>query len=82
MKKIDIESIYPQAEKDREAERLERLCGMHEGQKNIHADGRRLIENFVTPRRLLALKHPSIVISKQKSPEQNRFLKLIERQAW
>ena len=30
MKKIDIETIYPQHEKDREGEKLKRLCDMQE----------------------------------------------------
>ena len=30
MKKINIEDIYPQAEKDREGEKLKQLCDMHE----------------------------------------------------
>lgn len=31
IKKIDIESIYPQHEKDKEGEKLKKLCDMHEG---------------------------------------------------
>ena len=52
MKRVDIEQIYPQSEKDKEGEKLKRLCDVHEGQKNLHADGRQLIDSFVLPRRL------------------------------
>lgn len=31
MKRVDIEQIYPQSEKDKEGEKLKRLCDMHEG---------------------------------------------------
>ena len=86
MKRVDIEQIYPQSEKDKEGEKLKRLCDMHEGQKSLHADGRKLIDSFVKPRRLTKLD-PShfqnkIKMSYKRSPDQNRFLRRIERQAW
>lgn len=31
MRRIDIETIYSQAEKDREGEKLKKLCDVHEG---------------------------------------------------
>ena len=86
MKRVDIEQIYPQSEKDKEGEKLKRLCDMHEGQKSLHADGRKLIDSFVKPRRLTKLD-PShfqnkIKMSYKRSPDANRFLRRIERQAW
>ena len=53
MKKIDIETIYPQEEKDREGEKLKLLCDIAADQKNIYADGEMLINKFVKPRRKL-----------------------------
>ena len=53
MKKIDIETIYPQEEKDREGEKLKLLCDIAADQKNIYADGNDLINKFVKPRRKL-----------------------------
>lgn len=50
MKKVDIETIYPQHEKDREGEKLKRLCAQQETQKSVHADGNMLIKNFVKTR--------------------------------
>ena len=34
MQKIDLETIYPQAEKDLEGERLKHLCEIQAGQKS------------------------------------------------
>ena len=86
MKRVDIEQIYPQSEKDKEGEKLKRLCDMHEGQKSLHADGIKLIKTFVKPRRLIKLDpshfQSKIKMSYKKSPDQNRFLRRIERQAW
>jgi len=42
MQKIDVETIYPQAEKDHEADKLERLCNK-ERMAERFADGDRLI---------------------------------------
>ena len=52
MKKVDLEKIYPQAEKDREGDRLRRLCEIQEGQKLISCDGMHLLREFVKPRHL------------------------------
>ena len=86
MKKIDIEDIYPQAEKDREGEKLKQLCDMHETQKNVTADGLALIERFVKPRRLVKIDarkvQAKIEQSHTKNQDQTRFLRKIERQAW
>ena len=86
MTQIDIETIYPQAEKDREGEKLKRLCAQHEGQKNVHADGRRLIDKFVKPRRLKKIgaqaDDTKISFSHRQSPDQSRFMRSIEQQAW
>ena len=85
MKKIDIETIYPQHEKDREGEKLKRLCDMQETQKAIFADGNMLIENFVKPRHEVNIDHvalgESINKSHVKNHEQRRFLRRIDRQA-
>ena len=85
MKKIDIETIYPQHEKDREGEKLKRLCDMQETQKAIFADGNMLIENFVKPRHEVNIDHvalgESINKSHIKNHEQQRFLRRIDRQA-
>ena len=86
MKKIDIETIYPQEEKDREGEKLKKLCDIYEGQKNLHADGIALINQFVTSRRVVKIspvkQKERLTMSYTKSPEQQRFLRQIERQAW
>ena len=50
MKKVDLEKIYPQAEKDREGDRLRRLCEIQEGQKLISCDGTHLLREFIKPR--------------------------------
>ena len=85
MKKIDIETIYPQHEKDREGEKLKRLCDMQENQKAIYADGNMLIDAFVKPRYEVNIDHEALgaTISKshQKNHEQQRFLRRIERAA-
>lgn len=83
MKKVDIEKIYPQEEKDREGEKLKKLCDMHEGQKSLHADGRELINTFVKPMKMV--KHSAelfkqkLAMSHIKSPDQSRFLRRIDR---
>jgi len=86
MKRVDLETIYPQEEKDREAEKLKRLCDMQANRKSMHADGNKLISTFVKPhsvanendRRGLDLK---LTMSYKKSPEQMRFLRRLDRQA-
>ena len=50
MKKVDLETIYPQAEKDKEGERLRRLCEIQEGQKTISCDGTHLLRELSSPR--------------------------------
>ena len=83
MKKVDLEKIYPQAEKDREGERLRRLCELQEGRKSIHADGTRLIQEIVKPRKLEEMDkeeaEKKIKHSLNRSPEGLFFLDLIER---
>ena len=82
MKKIDLETIYPQAEKDREGEKLRRLCDIHVSQRTRHADGLQLIDKFVSPRRLDKLDRPEfqaqVFQSHQKTPDSMKFLKALE----
>lgn len=68
IKKIDIESIYPQHEKDKEGEKLKKLCDMHEGQKNLHADGTSLINQFVKPKRVLTVNKKVLASSHNMTP--------------
>ena len=83
MKKIDLETIYPQAEKDAEGARLKHLCEIQQGQKSNHADGRKLINEFVKPRQEEEidqnLADQKLRHSFNKSPEQSRFLDQIEK---
>lgn len=83
MKKIDLETIYPQAEKDLEGVRLKHLCEIQAGQKSQHADGRTLITTFVKPRQEEEIDQnkalQNIRHSFNKSPEQSRFLDEIEK---
>ena len=73
MKKVDLEAIYPQAEKDREGEKLRRLCDdIHAGQRARHADGLALIRQFVSPRREDRLARPEFVAQLQESHKTNR----------
>ena len=85
MKKVDLEKIYPQAEKDREGDRLRRLCEIQEGQKLISCDGMHLLREFVKPRQLQEMDldeaENKIKHSLKRSPEGHFFLNLIDRQA-
>ena len=83
MKKVDLETIYPQAEKDREGERLRRLCEIQEGQKTISCDGTHLLKAFIKPRMLKEMDldeaEKKIQHSLKRSPEGLFFLDLIDR---
>lgn len=59
MKRIDIEAIYSQAEKEKEGEKLKQLCAMHETQRVLHADGTKLIAKFIKPLRMVKVRRPS-----------------------
>ena len=83
MQHIDIETIYPQEEKDREAAKLKALGDYQRKNITKHADGIRLIGEFVEPQRQQRLDSPvrrdQIEDSYVKSPDQYRFLKKLDR---
>lgn len=59
MKKIDLETIYSQADKDREDARLREIGEQQRNEANArHANGKDLIDKFVSPRRMERLDRP------------------------